>query len=250
MKQPIVFLHGFLESTRMWEGVTDSFNDEYYVVCFDLPGHGNTPVISGNHTMGLMADYIKEKLATQNINKAIFIGHSMGGYVALEIGKKYPELVKGISMFFSSAAEDFPQKKIDRDRAAQVAKKNHRLFIREAIPFLFTDENKIRLGEQIKEQTELALQTSVEGIISCLAGMRDRVDNIKYLNEAPFPIQFIVGQKDPVISINSLDLQLRAKAVVDVEIIENCGHMGHIEEPEQCQKVLRRFFKKTSLRKL
>ncbi|MBL4651754.1 MAG: alpha/beta fold hydrolase [Flavobacteriales bacterium] len=244
MRQNLVFLHGFLESSRMWDGFLDSFTDDFNVVCLDFPGHGEVPVIAENQTMELMADYVKQKLEELKIEKAIFIGHSMGGYVALEIGKKYPQLVQAVSMFFSSAAQDDPQKKIDRDRAVRIVEINHQIFIKEAIPFLFAEENKTRLKKEIRTQTELALKTPVEGITACLLGMRDRVSNIKYVDKAPFPIQFIVGQKDPVIRLNSLDNQLSAKSVIDVEIIENCGHMGHIEEPEQSKKALKRFFKK------
>ena len=245
MKKPtLVFLHGFLESAKMWEEFTVSFQRGYNVVCLDLPGHASVPVINKNHTMSLMADFVQDRLVELKISEAIFIGHSMGGYVALEIGKKYPDLVKGICMFFSTAADDLPQKKIDRDRAARVVEKNHQIFIKEAIPFLFAEENKIRLSKKIKSQTQLALKTPIKGIISCLAGMRDRQSNIDYLHQAPFPIQYIVGKKDPVILIDSLGIQLDAKSVIDVELIENCGHMGHIEEPEQCKKALTRFFNK------
>ena len=242
MKTTLVFLHGFLESAEMWDGFTVPFATDYNVICVDLPGHGSAPVIAENHTMSVIADYVVKELEHRSIERAIFVGHSMGGYVSLEIGKKYPDMVKGISMFFSSAAQDAPGKKKDRDRAARVVEKNHSIFIREAIPYLFTAENKIRLEKQIQKEVEIALQTPREGILACLRGMRDRENNVSFLDAAPFPIQYVVGKKDPVITMDSLDQQLSARSVKDVEIIDDCGHMGHLEDPEICTLALFRFF--------
>lgn len=244
MGYTLVFLHGFLESTKMWDCFANVFEKDHQIACVDLPGHGETPVLGEIHSMELMADYVVDQLKERDIQSAIFIGHSMGGYVGLEIGKKYPNMVEGLTLFFSTAAPDAPQKKIDRERAARVVEKNSNIFIREAVPFLFTEQHKIKFEKEIEEQTQLALQTKPEGIIACLKGMRDRVSNVEYLNDAPYPIQFILGQDDPVINIDTLDVQLSAKAVKDVEIIEKCGHMGHIEAKAQCQEALRRFIAK------
>lgn len=242
MKSTLVFLHGFLESAEMWDGFVHPFESDYHVLCLDLPGHGRAPVIAENHTMSIMADYVVHELKLRNIERAIFIGHSMGGYVSLEIGKRYPNMVEGISMFFSSAAQDSPSKKKDRDRAARVVEKNHSIFIREAIPYLFTVQNKVRLEKQIRRQVDIALQTPREGILACMRGMRDRENNVSFLDEAPFPIQYVVGKQDPVITMDSLDQQLSSCSVKDVEIIDDCGHMGHLEDAEICTTALARFF--------
>ena len=52
----------------MWEEFTVSFQKDYNVVCLDLPGHASAPIINKNHTMSLMADFVKDRLVELKIS--------------------------------------------------------------------------------------------------------------------------------------------------------------------------------------
>ena len=80
--RPIVFLHGFLENSGMWKEILPSFTEEYTCVCIDLLGHGQTENFGYIHTMEDMANAVQMILEQLEIQQAIFIGHSMGGYTA------------------------------------------------------------------------------------------------------------------------------------------------------------------------
>src|SRR5690606_8851022 len=86
--QTIVLLHGFLENSTMWHNLVSLLSKNNRVVCIDLLGHGQTGCLSYVHTMELMAEAVEAVLNHLNIETPIFIGHSMGGYVALAFAEK------------------------------------------------------------------------------------------------------------------------------------------------------------------
>src|SRR6056297_1191352 len=88
----LVLLHGFLETIDMWKNFVPEFSRSHQVICIDLLGHGQTDSIGYVHTMEDMADAVLAVLIHLKIEKAHVVGHSMGGYVALALAEKAPQL--------------------------------------------------------------------------------------------------------------------------------------------------------------
>ena len=59
---PVVFLHGYLESLEIWDGFAGELSADYRVICVDLPGHGRSGMFSTVDTMAIMADSVKHVL--------------------------------------------------------------------------------------------------------------------------------------------------------------------------------------------
>ena len=112
----IVLLHGYLESLEIWEPFANQLAKKYRVLCFDIPGHGESETISEQHTMEILAETLSEALKQLNINKCFMIGHSMGGYVTLIFNKLSPEKLNGFSLFHSQPYADSEETKKKRKR--------------------------------------------------------------------------------------------------------------------------------------
>lgn len=237
----VVWLHGFLEDSRMWTYLLDKIPLSYRHIFIDLPGFGKSQCIAYVHPMEEMADVVMSVLRELKIRKAALIGHSMGGYVSLAFGEKYPESVRAICLFHSTAAADSPEKINNRNRGIELAKKNPQIFSRTTFQGLFADWAHDLFKEQINEQTEIAVSTQVQGIVAALEGMKIRADRTVLLHFAPFLIYHIVGSEDPVFKGQSLDEQLKAPKVKP--FIIKAGHMSHIENREELIPVLQEFFK-------
>ena len=91
----IVLLHGFLEDSSMWTDLASVLSKKNKVICIDLLGHGKTDSLSYVHTMEEMADTVLTVLKHLGLRKYTFIGHSMGGYVALAFEKHILKILKG-----------------------------------------------------------------------------------------------------------------------------------------------------------
>ncbi|MBD0823564.1 alpha/beta fold hydrolase [Aestuariibaculum marinum] len=223
----VVLLHGFLENKNMWEPFLPEFSKTHRIICIDLLGHGETGCLGYVHSMELMAETVDVVLNHLEIKKATFLGHSMGGYVALAYAEEHPKKVNGICLMNSTAKEDNPKRKIGRDRAIEAVKQNHRTFIRIAINNLFRPKNREIFADKIKEVIEHALQTPLQGIIAALEGMKIRPNREHILEAHEFDKLMMISKKDPVLDYKNLVNQTKHRDVKVVEFPD--GHMAHIE---------------------
>ena len=239
--KPVVLLHGFLENLHIWDSFSAFLGPGFQVIAVDLPGFGKTSVFGENHTMPFMAGAVKAVLEEENIAKAMLVGHSMGGYVSLAFAKKYPETVQAMVLFHSHAAGDDEQGRRNRSRTIEVVKKDHKDFIAQFIPLLFAEENVPRFAAEIDRLRKVSLQTSKEGVVAALAGMRDRDDQLEMLKTVRFPLLFVVGKQDSRIPLEKIIPQLTVPPHAEVVILDKTGHMGFVESPGKVFPVVRDF---------
>jgi len=168
---PIVFLHGFLENSTMWDIIVPHFSDTYQCITIDLLGHGKTECLGYIHRMEDMAEAVSAVLNTMNVVHPILIGHSMGGYVALAFLELFPEIVSGLALLNSTSFPDSEERKINRSRAIDIVKKNPNAYTSMAIANLFAKENRVLYKTQIEAIKNEASKTPLQGIIAALEGL-------------------------------------------------------------------------------
>ncbi|MHB1148350.1 MAG: alpha/beta fold hydrolase [Lutibacter sp.] len=237
----VVLIHGFLENSTMWNEIAKVLSKRNRVIYIDLLGHGQTGNLGYIHTMEDQANMVKAVLNHLRLRKYILIGHSMGGYVTLAFAKLFPESIKGLCLMNSTALPDSEEKKISRDRAIKAIKKNHKTFVRVAIPMLFSEKNREIYLKEIEQITQEALHLSSQGIIAASEGMKIRKNQTPIYKTANFPIAMIVGKQDPALDYDSLIAQTKNTKVKIIEFPD--GHMSHIENKESLIKSLSNFIK-------
>ncbi len=238
----VVLLHGFLENKKMWKDLVPSLAEKNRVISIDLLGHGETDCLGYIHSMEENAEIVNAILSHLRIRKAVFIGHSMGGYVALAFAELYLNRVKGLILLNSTALEDSVERKINRDRAIKAVKQNHINFVRMSIANLFSENNRDRLKNEIENVKLEGLKTPLQGIIASLEGMKIRKDRQFILKETDFPKLLILGEKDGVLLYKDNASQIEA---TNTELISfPDGHMSHIENKEELEKVIASFLRK------
>jgi pimeloyl-ACP methyl ester carboxylesterase len=237
----IVLLHGFLENQKMWDAFVPKFSKKNRVITIDLLGHGATECMGYVHTMEDNADAVHAVLTQLRIRKSIFVGHSMGGYVALAFAELFPESVKGLVLLNSTSRADSEERKVNRDRAIKAVKQSYVNFISLSIANLFSEENRDRLINEIEIVKKEALQTPLQGIVASLEGMKIRIDREILLHLTPYPKMLILGEKDPVLPYEETKMQIEESQVQLVSFPD--GHMSYIENQEGLTTVLLKFFK-------
>ena len=238
----LVFLHGFLENSSIWDALKQEFLDKHRVICIDLLGHGKTGCLGYMHSMTMMAEAVKAVLDQLRLRKVVFAGHSMGGYVALAFAELYPDHVKGLALINSTPLADTEEKKLNRDRAIAAVKQNHRSFIRMAIANLFRPKNRRIFADAIKGLKQEALKTPLQGIVAALEGMKIRPDREVLMHFTPYPKLVVLGKRDPVMDADKLYNQLKT---TEVELcVYPDGHMSFLENFEVLQQDLKTWLKK------
>lgn len=238
---PVVLLHGFMESLEIWDEFTDTLSVDFRVIAIDLPGHGGSDCIGKEHSMEMMAEEVYNVLEILGIKKAIFIGHSMGGYVCCAFAEKYPQLMKGLVLMHSHAFPDSEEAKKNRDRLIEAVKKDKTGFIASFIPELFAPANRTQFIPEIENLARIAGQTCKDGIIASLTGMKNRPDRNKIIAALNIPVLYILGKYDSKVP-TELILPAVKKTNNSVSIVlDHSGHMGYIEEKEQALEILKDF---------
>lgn len=227
--KPVVFLHGFLEDHTIWNQIySDLVNEGCQCILIDLPCHGQSRFEGKKCEMADMAKSVFNYLSEKKITNPFVFGHSMGGYVGLELLRLMP--VK-LTLVHSNFWADPETKKEDRNRVIEVVKKNKNLFLQEAIPNLFAPANREFRREEIQTLIEKANKLSSNEIAAATAGIRDRQNSAEMMEQQP--VFMIHGDQDPIVPNGILEAEI-AKLVVKPEVfrIADCGHMGFIEQPQ------------------
>lgn len=239
----VVLLHGFLGSHKIWESTVHSLSRSYRVIAIDLPGHGDTDCFGYVHTAELIAKCVKVVLDGLRLKKYVIIGHSMGGYAGLAFADMYPDNLRGLCLYHSTAYADSDEKKRDRTRSIKVVKSNHKIYTTEVIKNLFATKNIKYLKEEIAFAQKIASKTSKQSIIASLEGMKDRPNRDIILGMAHYPIMMVIGELDNVLPYKQLLEQSELIRDKHILYLEHDGHMGFLESPVRSNTALKKFLR-------
>ena len=229
----LFFLHGYLESSEIWNGFTDRFAGSFRVICMDIPGHGRSGLLGEVHEMREMARVAAAVLDAEGIETAVMIGHSMGGYVTMEFVHQFPERTLGYSLFHSTCFADNEEKRQNREREISLILCGKKLqIIRTNIPKAFADEHLESMEESVARAIEVASGSSEEGTVALLRGMMNRNDHSDLLKRTQPPPMIIWGERDNYIGRPVFDKLVGLAPHASLAVLKNSGHMGFIEESD------------------
>jgi len=240
-KIPIIFLHGFTGCANDWLFLFDKLNPKFFPIAIDLPGHGKS-IVPNN------LDYFSPQYYSQivnlvlnefNIEKAVFVGYSMGGRAALSFAVENPSKI--LALILESATAGI---KNEKERIARI---NSDLLLADKIisdgiddfvdywlnlPFFVSLKNleaKIYAGlvEVKKSNSPTGLSNSLKGFSTGI--MPSLWNNLASLT---FPTLLIAGSSDSkYVKINNEMNQILPNSTL--KIMENCGHNTHLEKQEE-----------------
>jgi pimeloyl-ACP methyl ester carboxylesterase len=216
----LLLIHGFLENHSMWDDYLDDLSTEYKCTTIDLPGHGD----NNKFDYSSLKDVAQDLLSHINFDNFSIIGHSLGGYVALELQQLIPERIRKVVLLNSNFWTDTEEKKLNRNRSIEVIAKNKNLFIQTALPSLFIDKTNIKISEMVEQAKEM----HADGIIANSKWMRDRKD---FSKEISANISLVHGDKDPLVDLN-LVIKNCKESNCKLIIQKEAGHMSLWEMPK------------------
>ncbi len=243
---PVVFLHGFMESLDVWDDMVEKLSNDFRVITVDLLGHGHSGNVGPIHSMDIMAQEVKAILDDLGIGQVALVGHSMGGYVALEFLKDYPQMVKCLVLFHSTPFPDTDERKASRDEMIKDIKSGRKVpLAKDFVKKTFAPENVKKFEKKIGFFKIIAINTSNEGIIAALEGMKERPSYVDLIENIDIPMLWILGAKDQFIPVDVYK-QVKLNEKVEVEILQESGHQGFVEEVDKSITILRQFIGKCS----
>jgi pimeloyl-ACP methyl ester carboxylesterase len=237
----IILIHGFPMHHKVWDSFGDRFATSYTVITPDLPGFGQSPLLPQGFSLAQVAEQLIQFVLDNSFGDSVLIGHSLGGYVALAMVEKRPDLFTGLALFHSTAYADSEEKKLSRNKAIEFIKKNGAMaFATSFIAPLFADPHH----EAIEKVKSIAAESKEGAVIGYTTAMRDRPDQTKTLKSFKKPTLFLAGEKDPGIPVESIHRQAKECQKPEIHVISNVAHMAMFEQPEEAASKIASFLSK------
>jgi len=227
----LVCLHGFLESSTMWSVL--ELKEYAKLILVDLPGHGQSG-LQNIDSMREMAFAVREILQKENINSYKVLGHSMGGYVALELSEM-DRNCESVILMNSNVWSDGDQKVIDRQRVAKLVETKKDRFILEVIPNLFQAPEK--RPREVELLIEEAISMESEAIGRASIAMSKRRDFSETVFSGELLVHVIQGEFDPIAAKDRME-QIMVNQKANFHVV-TAGHMAHLETTEEVVKILK-----------
>lgn len=229
---PVILLHGFPLDHTTWDRITPSLKEKARLILPDLRGHGRSPATEGVYSMRLLAEDIAALMDKLQIEKAVLVGHSMGGYISLAFAHAYPHRLAGLGLVATIATADLPEKRQARLITVDEVKRKGVQTMAKSQAARLSDRDDVR--EHIYN---LVMQTKPSTIISCLKGMAERPDASPYLPEINVPAVVIAGKADKGIPIE--ESRVMAQLLPKAWIVESdSGHMPMLEDTQNTIQAL------------
>lgn len=240
--EPVVLLHGFCEDSRVWlEFGEDLREEQFRVIVIDLPGFGESEP-AAEPSIDYHAGAVLAVLDELGLARSVLIGHSMGGYIGLAIAEKFPDRLKGLGLFHSHPFADSEEKKANRAKSIEfIRRQGHLLYVKQLIPQLFNPRFAGSHPFLVDTLIHRATRYPEQGIVDGLQAMIDRPDRSKALQQATFPVLFIIGKEDTAIPWEYSIDQTHLPAIASVHILDKVAHMGMYESTRSTQLIVRQF---------
>ena len=240
--EAIILIHGYLETSEVWDHFAEKLADRFRVIAVDLPGHGKSDLTDETLTMELMAGLIKDLIGNLGLKRVFITGHSLGGYVTLAFLDLWPELLKGCCLFHSHPLENTPENIKKRNSEISVVQAGNKDLIYPGnIARLFANENLRKFHSQRMRSENIASEIPGEAIIAVLRGMILRPSRVNVMEEGRVPCLWILGKRDNYIDFEKVRSAIRLPSNAELAVLENSGHIGFIEEEDKSLRILSDF---------
>ena len=235
---PLVLVHGFLGSSKMWKPQIDFFKDHFRIITPDLPGFGKSNKAKSHNNIQSIANLLINCLEEKKIHKFHLLGHSMGGMIVQEMAKKVGDKISKLVCYSTGPRGEMPGRFETVDESRKNLQKNglETMARNIAKTWFIKGEN----AKYFDVCIETGKQTSMEAVDNSLVAFKNwnGVDTLKNIKNETL---IIWGDHDK--SYNFEQAQALEKNIENSKLIifKNCAHNVHLEHSDQFNKTIKNF---------
>lgn len=234
----VLLIHAFPLDASMWEPQRQAFAAETKVVAVNLPGFGGAASAGEVMTMSAAADVAAAAARDAGLARALVVGLSMGGYVALALWRQHPGLVAGFVFANTKAeADDEAGKERRRQLAARLRAEGNGFMVASPPPLL-SEQPPPGLLDQVKG---IIAKQPAASIAAAALGMAERPDSTPDLASITVPTLVITSSKDTLIPADATKPLADGIKGAKYEVLDGAGHLSNLEDPPAFNGALERF---------
>jgi pimeloyl-ACP methyl ester carboxylesterase len=221
---PILLLTGQLLTEDFWAPVQAGLQSRRFI-------HADN---GSDDTIGAMARRVLDA-APQRFS---LVAHAMGGFVAFEIMRSAPERVIDLAVLSTLAPADTPAQIGRRQGYARLVEQGQfDRVVEERLPILLHPAH--RDESLLARVRAMADATGSERFLRQQAAIMSREDSRPSLRAIGVPTLIVWGRQDGIVTLAHQEEMQAGIAGARLEIVEDCGHLCTLEQPETITRLLR-----------
>jgi 3-oxoadipate enol-lactonase len=230
----VAFLHPFPFDGRFFGAVAPPISRHARCLVADFRGYGRSREEAWT-TLDGHADDLAEALDRLGIDRAVLVGLSFGGYVALVFARRFPSRVAGLVLASTRATADTAKLLGQRAQAAQLVRTKgvHALVAHQA-PTWFGRATPAPDAAEARARdfaTRLALGQRPHAVQNGIAALRDRTDELAGLDALRVPTVVLSGEVDRLIATREMQLLTRISGS-QLRVVRGGGHLFSLTHPD------------------
>jgi len=239
----VVLLHPTPVHHAFWLPVATQLADRYRLTLVDLRGHGQSSAGMGTITIARLAEDVAAVLATLEIQRAAFVGCSIGTYTLYEYWRRFSGQMAAL---VCTCGKPQPDSAANRDarresmQAAQEAGGLEQFFDRMA-DSLVGPTARLHHPEIRTAARQMMNAVSLQAMLAVQQGLMERPDSVPTLSSINVPICVVAAGEDQ--SSTPPEMRVIADQAPDAEfhLVENAGHFAPLEQPQTFASLIRDF---------
>jgi 3-oxoadipate enol-lactonase len=234
----LLVANSLMANGSMWDGNVPALADRYRILRYDKRGHGGSGLSVGPYTIAQLADDAIGLLDALGIQKAHFMGLSIGGMIGQQLGARFPEQILSLSL--CNTASEMPPRSLWEERFEIARSQGIAGLVDGTIKRWFTAPFIERAPQEIEKVRQMILSTNVDGYIGCGSAVRDMAQSTMLL-KIKVPTLVLSGRDDPACTVEQGIVLHRLIDRSKMVILEEAAHLSNIEQPEAFNKTVRQF---------
>lgn len=239
---PIIFLHGYPFDKTMWQGQLDFLKSSYRLIPCDIRGFGKSTDEKTSLSIDLFADDLIQFMDELNIDKAVICGLSMGGFIALNAIKRFPQRFEALILCDTQCIADTAETKEKRFKTIdEIEVEGTANFNDGFVKNVFHKDSLTTKKELVEQIRNVVFSNSKHIIKQGLIALAERSETCSFLDKISVPTLILCGREDEVTPLAQSELMNKAIEGSVLHVIDNAGHVSNLEQPEEFNKHLHDF---------
>lgn len=235
----MVLIHGYPLDHTIWQPMLPYLEKNLHLIMPDLRGHGASLVSRDPYEISTLADDLEGLLDHLKVPKAILVGHSMGGYVALAFARTHADRLLGLALVASRSLADSPEQKEGRRKSIETIQAQGIQSVVGGMPGRMTS-----VPEIAGDLRDLISRMQPEGVIQALQAMMNRQDTTSILAGLQIPVLVVAGVEDQLIPVTESRQMEHLSDQVEYVEMTGVGHVPMLESPQRLASSLNQLVKR------
>ena len=235
---PLILIHGFLGSSKMWEPQINFFKNHFRVITPDLPGFGKSNKAKSHNSIQSIANLLMDCFEEKKIDKFYLLGHSMGGMIVQEMAKEYGNKIVKLICYSTGPRGEMPGRfeSVDQSRE-NLKKKGLEITAKNIAKTWFVRKENAKYFDIC---IEAGKQTSAKAADDALIAFKNwnGVDTLKNIKNETL---IVWGDQDKSYNLEQIKTLEKSIKKSKLVIFKNCAHNVHLEQPDQFNNTIKNF---------